>query len=179
LPDQPYEQFLPEHGYASSTPASDGAAVYTFFGRSGVQAFDLDGNQLWKADVGTTTHIFGSAASPLLVDGHVIINASVESGTLFALDKQTGEIVWRADGIADAWNTPTLVTLPDGEKEVVVNTAGKILSFDPKNGTLLWECESADTYICPSVVVHEGTIYSIFSTASQPANPDRPLTSFF
>ena len=167
LPDQPYEQFLPEHGYASATPASDGTAVYACFGRSGVWAFDLDGNQLWHADVGSNTHIFGSANSPLIVDDYVIVNASVESGTLIAFDKQTGEEVWRADGIVDAWNTPVLATLPHGEKEVVVNTSGKILSFDPQNGTLLWECASAETYICPSVVFHDGIVYAIGGRNSQ------------
>ena len=161
LPDQDYQRFLPEHGYASGTPASDGKSVYIFLGRSGVLAFDLDGNKLWNVDVGSNTHIFGSANSPLLVDGYVIVNASVESGSLVALEKDSGKEVWRADGIEDSWNTPTLVTLSSGQKELVVNTSGKILSFDPQTGDLLWNCESAETYICPSVVVHDETIYAI------------------
>ena len=41
-----------EHGYASHSPVSDGERVFVFFGKSGVHAFDLDGKQLWKADVG-------------------------------------------------------------------------------------------------------------------------------
>jgi len=161
LPDQGYSQFLPEHGYASSTPASDGLAIYVFFGRSGVWAFDLDGNKLWHANVGSNTHIFGTAASPLLVDNHLIINASVENDNLLAFDKTTGVEVWRANGIKDAWNTPTLVNLPDGGKEVVVTIAEQILGFDPQNGNRLWSCESAGSYICPSVVADNGTVYVI------------------
>ncbi len=161
LPEKPYQQFLPEHGYASGTPASDGKAIYVFFGRSGVWAFDLDGTKLWNADVGSETHIFGSANSPLLVGDYVIINASIESGSLVALEKSTGEEVWRADGIDESWNTPVLVNLPNGETEVVLTITGKILSFDPQTGSPFWNCESAETYICPSVVVHDGTVFAI------------------
>ena len=37
-----------QHGYASSTPASDGKSLFVFFGKSGVFCFDLAGNQVWS-----------------------------------------------------------------------------------------------------------------------------------
>jgi len=77
LPEQ--EKIRDEHGYASSTPASDGKRIYCFFGKSGAKAFDLTGKELWTADVGDTLHGWGSAASPLLYENTVIINASVDS----------------------------------------------------------------------------------------------------
>ena len=44
----PEDQYRPPgvttHGYASNTPTSDGKLVYAFFGKSGVYAYDLDGN---------------------------------------------------------------------------------------------------------------------------------------
>ncbi len=46
---QPEDQangMLMEHGYASSTPVSDGKSVFVFFGKTGALAFDLDGKQL-------------------------------------------------------------------------------------------------------------------------------------
>ena len=49
---QPEDRFsgagVPEHGYASHTPTSDGTNVYVFFGKSGVFGYDLDGKQLWN-----------------------------------------------------------------------------------------------------------------------------------
>lgn len=42
-PEDPYRGYITEHGYASSTPVTDGRAVYVFFGKSGVLAFDMDG----------------------------------------------------------------------------------------------------------------------------------------
>jgi len=41
LPEVPWTGFIREHGYASSTPATDGERVYAFFGKTGVVAFDL------------------------------------------------------------------------------------------------------------------------------------------
>ena len=76
----PEEERIRDHGYAANTPAADSDRVYVFLGKTGVFAFDHDGNQLWQADVGSNTHGWGTAASPLLYKDLVIINASVESG---------------------------------------------------------------------------------------------------
>jgi len=47
LPEDKFQGMgVPEHGYASSTPVSDGTNIYVFFGKSGVIALDLDGNRL-------------------------------------------------------------------------------------------------------------------------------------
>ena len=100
LPEQPRPR--DNHGYVSSTPASDGKSIYVFCGKSGVLAFDLDGRELWQADVGSGLSGWGSAASPVLFGELVIVNASVESKSLVALDKKTGKRVWQADGIKEA-----------------------------------------------------------------------------
>ena len=56
------------HGYASSTPVSEGQRLYVFFGASGVYCLDLaDGSEVWHADVGSGPH-WGSGNSPLLYD---------------------------------------------------------------------------------------------------------------
>src|SRR5262249_27464216 len=119
LPEHKYQGEGSYHGYASSTPVTDGERLYVFFGKSGVFGFDLDGKKLWHVNVGKGTSGWGSAASPLLYKNLVIVNASVESGALVALDKKTGEPVWRASGIASAWNTPLLVPVPSGGVELV------------------------------------------------------------
>src|SRR5690606_21109674 len=82
LPEQDYAGFLALHGYASSTPVTDGQLVYVFYGITGVLAYDFDGNLKWRADVGTQLDGWGSAASPILYGDTVIVNACVESGAL-------------------------------------------------------------------------------------------------
>ena len=52
------------------------------------------------------THGWGSAASPVLYNDLVFINASVESDSLVALDRSTGKEKWRGRGIRESWNTP-------------------------------------------------------------------------
>ncbi len=159
--EENYQQFVALHGYASGTPASDGQAVYSFFGKSGVVAVDLNGRELWKVHVGDKTHVFGTSNSPLLYKDLVIINASVECGALIALDKRTGDEVWRADGIDDAWNTPCLVTLADGRQEMALSVHSKMLGFDPATGEKLWTCDTIEDYICPSVIAQGDVIYAI------------------
>jgi outer membrane protein assembly factor BamB len=149
-----------EHGYASSTPASDGKHLYLFFGKSGVYCLDLDGNELWHADVGKGTHGWGSSNSPVLYQNLVIINASIESGSLVALDKTTGKEVWRTKGIGSSWNTPVLVDAPGGA-ELVVNENKAVLGFDPQNGKELWRVSGFGGYMCPSAVTHKGVVYVV------------------
>src|SRR5262249_1197196 len=93
-----------QHGYASSPPAADGERGYVVFGKAGVFAFDFQGKRQWQADVGPGLSDWGSASSPVLYGELLIVNASVESQSLVALDRRTGKEVWRARGIREAWN---------------------------------------------------------------------------
>lgn len=149
------------HGYASNTPVADAEQVYVFFGKSGVFAFDLAGKPAWQADVGSNLHGWGSAASPILYENLVIVNASVESESLVALDRRTGRQVWRARGIRESWNTPILVSA-GGKTELVLAIFGKVLGFDPTTGQSLWECATEiPWYMVPSVVSADGVVYCI------------------
>jgi glucose dehydrogenase len=147
--------------YASSTPAVDADRVYCFLGKSGVVALDHSGSPLWKTSVGAETHGWGSASSPVLYEDLVIVNAFVECGQLVALNKETGEEVWRAGELKESWNTPLLVPLPNGQTELVVAMSGKILAFDPATGEPLWSCDGHRWYIVPSLVAHEGIVYCL------------------
>jgi len=153
------------HGYASSTPVTDGQALYVFFGKSGVMKYGLDGQLLWKASVGTglDSHDWGSGASLVLAGNLLIINASAESKSIRALNKESGEEIWRVDGIIDSWSTPVVVTLADGSRELVVIERLQVLGLDPATGKKLWICNKPNDYVCPSVIAHDGVVYVINS----------------
>jgi outer membrane protein assembly factor BamB len=161
LPEHEYQGEGSYHGYASSTPATDGERLYVFFGKTGVFCFDLDGTELWHVSVGKRFDRWGSAASPVLYNGLLIVNASVESGALMALDKMTGQEVWRAPKINSAWNTPVLVTAPSGEKELVISVQNWLVGLNPNTGKELWRADGVHRYVCPSVVAHDGVVYAI------------------
>lgn len=160
LPEHKYQGEGSYHGYAASTPATDGERLYVFFGKAGVFCFDLDGKQQWRADVGDRTSGWGSGCSPLLYKDLVIINASVESGSLVALNKSTGDEVWRTKGIGSAWNTPVLVPAKE-RTELIVSIQNHVVSLSPDSGKELWRAEGVHRYVCPSVVFHEDIVYAI------------------
>ncbi|MBM4032592.1 MAG: serine/threonine protein kinase [Planctomycetes bacterium] len=157
----PEERTIREHGYAANSVFTDGERAYAFLGTSGVFAYDLDGKQLWQANVGSKTSGWGTAASPIRYGELLIINASVESESLIALDRQTGKEKWRAGGIRESWNTPILV--PVGEKaELVLAIHGKVLGFDPDSGEQLWSSATdIGWYMVPSIVAGDGVVYCI------------------
>lgn len=165
-PDDPYTGVgVPAHGYASHTPVSDGKHVYVFFGKGGVYAFDLDGEQKWQAAVGTESDpwAWGSSASPVLHDGLLIVVAAAESQSIIGFDAATGKEVWRQEAAAldGAWGTPTFASLEGGTKEMVLGVPKEVWGLDPKTGKLRWfaavnNAEQANS----SVIVHEGVAFS-------------------
>lgn len=158
----PEEDKIRDHGFAASTPAVDADRIYTFFGKTGVLAFDHQGKELWRTEVGSQTSGWGSAASPVLWKDLVFINASVESESLVALDRKTGKEKWRASGIKEAWNTPLVVTADSGREELVVATAGKVMAFAPATGKPFWTCKTdIGWYMVPSVVADKGIVYCL------------------
>jgi len=159
LPRTEYRGYVALHGYASGTPTTDGKAVYAFFGRSGAVAFSLAGEPLWRTDVGSGIHEWGSGTSPILYGDLLIVNASIESRSLVALNKATGREAWRVPDIVESWSTPVIVEVPGGKQELVLSARGTILGLDPATGEQLWECAGIRDYVVPAVVAHEGIVY--------------------
>ena len=158
----PEEQRIRDHGFAASTPAVDADRIYVFYGKSGVLAYDHSGKQLWAADVGSKTHGWGSSASPVLYKDLVLINASVESQTLVALDRTTGKERWHLDGVRESWNTPVLAKSPSGSDELLLAIKGKVLSLTPESGQQLWSCNTdISWYMVPSIVAGDGIVYCL------------------
>ncbi|MCA9185452.1 MAG: PQQ-binding-like beta-propeller repeat protein [Pirellulaceae bacterium] len=164
LPEDPYRPpGVTSHGYASHTPVSDGERVYAFFGKTGVIAFDMQGNQLWQTSVGTESgeQRWGSAASPIVHEDLVIVNASDEAESLVALDKRTGEEKWtsKAGGLASTWGTPAMIVSPDGV-DLVLSVPGEVWGFNPETGKLRWYAPGqSDQSVSNSLVPGDGVVY--------------------
>jgi len=143
LPEDPYSGVgVTAHGYASHTPVSDGQNVYAFFGKSGVFAFDFDGNPLWQADVGMESDPtkWGSSSSPVIHNDTVIVTASAESQSIIGFDKATGKELWRqeAEGLDGMWGTPSLVKVDEDRTDLVMCVAKELWGLDPDSGKLRW-----------------------------------------
>ena len=148
---------LAEYGLRSILEDSDG--------KGGVHAFDLDGNQKWNVEIGkeSSNRRWGSAASLVLYENTIIVNASEEARAIIALDKESGQEQWRqeADMLELAYGTPRLVTLDDGQHELVISVPEEIWAINPTTGKLKWYCETPMTgNVSPSVIVDGTTIFS-------------------
>ena len=155
---------LPEHGYATNTPVTDGEHVYVFFGKTGVIAYDLEGNEQWRKSVGTSSgnRQWGSAASLILVGDKLIVNAAEESETIFALDKKTGETAWKSEAgsLELCYSTPSLVKVDDNRTDLVVAVPSEVWGLNPKNGKLTWYVKTSLTgNLSPSVIVDGDKVY--------------------
>ncbi|MGI9177115.1 MAG: PQQ-binding-like beta-propeller repeat protein [Pirellulales bacterium] len=164
LPEDAYEGYLTEHGYASSTPVVDADAVYAFFGKSGVVAFDRAGKELWRVAVGneSSNRRWGSAASLIRHDDLVIVNAAEESQSIRGLDRKTGREVWKAEAAALelAYGTPAIVRLDDGREELVVAVPAEVWGLDPATGKIIWYATHSLTgNLSPSVLVDGDVVY--------------------
>ena len=101
------------HGYASHTPVSDGESLFVFLGKSGVIAYDFEGEELWKKDVGdgSDSKRWGSASSPVVCGDLLIVPALAESRSVYGLDKKTGEQRWvcESKSMDNTWSTPMVI----------------------------------------------------------------------
>jgi hypothetical protein len=164
-PEDAYQgKGLPEHGYATNSMVTDGKAVYAFLGKSGVFAYDMAGNELWKVSVGTQSgnRGWGTAASLILYKDILIVNAAEESQNIFGINKNNGEVVWKAPGsiLELAYGTPVIARVSDNRDDLVVAVPSEVWGLNPSTGKLVWFVETKLTgNLSPSVVPDGDKIY--------------------
>jgi outer membrane protein assembly factor BamB len=127
--------------YASETPATDGERVIAYFGMTGVYCYDLAGNLIWQKDLGIypTQFGWGTGSSPVIFGEYVYIQCDNDkSSFLVALDKKTGDEVWRAERDEKSnWSTP-FVWRNKLRAELVTAGGRQMRSYNPATGELLW-----------------------------------------
>ena len=92
--------------YASASPATDGRIVVAWFGSQGVHAYDVNGNPLWKVDIGRVdmgaydipSYEWGPASSPIIWKDLVFLQVRHAGGFVPARARRaTGKTVWKTD----------------------------------------------------------------------------------
>ena len=140
--EDPYKSFVLRHGYASNTPVTDGERVYCLFGKSGVFAFDREGKQLWKQSVFKlqSSKRWGSASSPILHEGKLIVNAADEALTVYAFDAKSGKRLWEIEdkNLDQNWETPVIHRVNETRSDLILAVNGKISGIDPASGKRRW-----------------------------------------
>lgn len=136
-------------GYASSTPVSDGKSVWALFGNGVIASYTLDGALRWRRWLGPAPEEMqgyprGNAASPLLLDGVLV----VPYGELRGLDPATGAERWHA-GPYLSFGTP-LLTRAGSAGTVVVTTSGDVVRL--RDGAVLVTGGDKLLYVGPVAV---------------------------
>ena len=150
-----------KNSFASETPVTDGQHLYVLFGGVGIYCFDLDGKEIWARDLDPvkTRYGWGTAASPVLHgDRLYVINDNEDASYLLALDKQTGEQVWRVDRDEKSnWATP-YIWQNDLRTEIVTPGTGKVRSYD-LDGKELWSLSGMSSITIATPYQFNGLLY--------------------
>ncbi|NOT64139.1 MAG: PQQ-binding-like beta-propeller repeat protein [Acidobacteria bacterium] len=135
-----------------STPVIADGRLFTL-GITGVlTGYDAtSGKRLWrkegKALFGAESPTFGTAASPIVDRGLVIVALGTDDkGGIVAFDAATGTEKWRWSGDGPGYATPIVVELV-GKRQIVTQSSHKIIGLWADNGGLLWEIPFETEYV--------------------------------
>ena len=173
---------------ASGTPATDGKQVYVTFmraegdkviapnvgserlitpGKIIVAAYDLDGNEKWKTNVGDFVSAHGFNTCPVLFEDLLIINGDHDGDAyLVALDRQSGRQRWRTrrENKTRSYVTPIIREI-DGITQMILSGSLCIASYDPRNGKRHWIVDGPTEQFVASMV-YDGKY--VFATGGYP-----------
>ena len=158
----PHEGTHRDATYASNSPVTDGEYIYAYFGSRGLYCVDMMGNVKWEKDIGMMykRNTFGEGSSPVL-HGNTLVIVQDHEGDSFitALDKRTGDVLWKTDrNERTTWFSPIVVE-QDGKPQVITTGTNRVRSYDLETGKLLWEGDGLTANSIPSPVAADGIAY--------------------
>lgn len=154
--------------HANCTPATDGKHVVAFFGSEGLYCYDLEGNLVWKKDLGLLDAgpydapglQWAFASSPIIHDGRVIVQCDARNQAfLAAFDIKDGKELWRtAREDVPTWGTPA-VHVGENQTQIIVNGYKHMGGYDAATGKELWKLSGGGDVPTPTPVVAGDLIY--------------------
>ncbi|MDF1751812.1 MAG: PQQ-binding-like beta-propeller repeat protein [Verrucomicrobiales bacterium] len=142
---------------ASSTPVTDGEAVFVSFLDGSdmyISAFDFEGEKLWEKRPGIFSSKHGYCSSPVLWKDKIIINGDHDGDAyIVALDKKTGETIWKTDrpNKTRSYCTPIIRTI-DGRNQLILSGSKSVTSYDPDSGKQHWLIDGPTEQFVASLV---------------------------
>lgn len=136
----------------SATPTVDGDRLFALSGMGDLVCATTDGKEVWRKNLPTDLEAevnpigggpkklgWGFTWSPLVDGERLICIPGGPKGTVAALDKKTGDVVWRTTDATDqaAYTSPTPAEI-GGVRQFVVLTNQGLLGVAAADGKLLW-----------------------------------------
>ncbi len=146
---------------AAPTPATDGQAIYVYFGSFGLLCYDFGGNELWKHPLPVPKLYFGTGTSPILAGQLALLNVDQQGDSyLLALNRRTGETVWKKERplFGRGWSTPLHVRHNESDQVVVLGSS-RLVAYDLKHGTEQWWVNGLPPFTISTPVVGDGTLF--------------------
>lgn len=137
----------PDNSYASPTPAAEPGRICVHFGTYGSACYTTTGELIWRARPFRQSHEVGPGSSPILWRDLLIVNCdATDSQFVAALNKDTGELVWktprrfmveRKPPHRKAFSTP-MIYRHRGQPRLLSTGAGHSSAYDPATGREIW-----------------------------------------
>lgn len=140
---------------AAPTPVIDANGIYVLFESGDLHAISHDGSSQWLKslfeDAGSYKNNHGYAASLTQMDHAVIVLVDHTGPSyLLALNKQTGEEVWKTERTSrTSWSSPCVTQFGD-QVQVIVSSGGTVDGYDARTGNQLWSCSGLNGNTIPS-----------------------------
>ena len=152
-----------KNSHASPTPFLESDRLYVHFGNQGTACLDLNGKVIWKKRF-EYPPVHGSGCSPVIEGELLLFSADgARDPALYALDKKTGEVRWKADRDADAsrkfsFCTPLVIEVKE-TRQIISPTSDFVFSYD-LSGKQLWKLNYPGGYsVVPRPVFANGLVY--------------------
>lgn len=168
--------------HANPTPVTDGKVLVASFGGEGIYAYSMEGELLWKLDLGTLdsgwfydpTYQWGFGSSPTIFEDLVILQCDVQEGSfIVAVDTTTGQERWRvARNEIPTWSSPVGFVDSSGQPTIVVSGTKQSAAYDARTGERLWSLGGFSEIVVPTPQV---TPHSILLTSGYA--PVQPIVS--
>ncbi|MCX8108539.1 MAG: PQQ-like beta-propeller repeat protein [Verrucomicrobiae bacterium] len=148
------------------TPTVDGDRLYSL-GQYGelVCLESATGKELWRRnlvkDFGGSVPEWGYSESPLVDGERVICTPGGKKGAVVALDRKTGQVVWRSEGFTDEAQYASLVPMVlEGKRFCVQLTMESVVGISLDDGTVLWRAARRGAVaVVPTPVVSGNHVY--------------------
>lgn len=148
--------------WASNSPCTDGEFIYAYFGSRGLFCLDFEGNIRWQKDFGQIKKVmsFGEGESPFLYKDRLFIQwDSEDESFMVAIDKKTGNEVWKVKrDEKSSWATPIVVEV-NGKPQVITSATAQVRSYDYNTGEIIWFCTGMTRNVIPNPVYADGILY--------------------
>ncbi len=149
------------------TPTVDGNLIYAT-GQWGdlVCLEGATGKEVWRVNLasdlkGKMMSGWGYSESPLVDGDNLIVCPGGRAGTMAALNKKTGAVVWRSkDWTDDAAYSSVVVATIGGVRQYVQLTGESVAGVDPAKGKVLWKApRKGRTAVIPTPVIDGNFVY--------------------